>query len=262
MWGLPTLWRMLYPAGTASVLWQRWNYRCCVKCKEAKVDLAKQAPERGRKSVATGQPNSKAQRAGPYVEQMVPGEGWNHVAWGGILSKPLPLHSTPNPNPSPQSATEAPEQPIGTATRKTSRHEKPQTKHSAALTRLLGNPRRKQRRMSKLRPPNTHHPAWWLPHNSPTPHSWKSLIFLITFPSKHVWSWLAGSSRQSPQMSRSPAGCPKDHYSVCGQIWQHTLGGQIGVKPGASPNSVRTECAAGNLNWSIFSTSRVSMFVS
>lgn len=75
---------MLYTAGKPSVLWllgkphSELPRLCKVEGNEG--GLAKQASERGRKSVATGQPNSKAQRAGPYVEQMVPGEGWNHVA--------------------------------------------------------------------------------------------------------------------------------------------------------------------------------------
>jgi len=75
---------MLYPAGKGSILWPRGNhtakYRGCVKWKEAKAALVKQATERGRMSVATGQPAApKARRAGISDEQMDQDEGWNHV---------------------------------------------------------------------------------------------------------------------------------------------------------------------------------------
>ena len=47
------------------------NYRGFVNWKEVKASLAKQAPDRSRKSVATGQPVApKAQRASPSAEQM------------------------------------------------------------------------------------------------------------------------------------------------------------------------------------------------
>jgi len=82
------------------------NYRGCVKWKEAKGALAKQAPERSRKSVATGQPSaSKSQLAGPSAEQLDLGEGWNHVFRGGVSSRLPRLHPPyPHPNP-PQPVT-------------------------------------------------------------------------------------------------------------------------------------------------------------
>ena len=50
--------------------------------------LPKQAPERSRKSVATGQPASpKAQRSGPSAEQMDLSEGWNHVVRKGACRR-------------------------------------------------------------------------------------------------------------------------------------------------------------------------------
>ena len=62
-----------------------------MKWKEAKAALAKQAPDRGRKSAATAHLTApKEQRAGPSAEQMDLGEGWNHVVRGGVLSRPLP----------------------------------------------------------------------------------------------------------------------------------------------------------------------------
>jgi hypothetical protein len=64
------------------------NYCSCVKWKEAKAALAKQVPERVRKSAATGHPAApKAQWAGPSAEQRDLGEGWNHVVRGGRVVK-------------------------------------------------------------------------------------------------------------------------------------------------------------------------------
>jgi hypothetical protein len=65
-----------------------------------------------------------------------------------------------------------------------------------------------------------------------------------------------------PDLEFQSAGCSEDRYSLCGRIWQHALGGQNGAKSYASPAGMRTECGAGSLNWSIFSTSTVSTFVS
>jgi hypothetical protein len=58
-----------------------------------------------------------------------------------------------------------------------------------------------------------------------------------------------------------PAGCLEDRHSFCGRIWQHALG-RRGVNPCASPAGMRMKCAAGSSNWSIFSASTVSIFVS
>jgi len=59
-----------------------------VKWKEAKATLAKQAPERSRKSVATGEPSApKAQLVSPSAEQIDLGDGWNHVVRGGRIVK-------------------------------------------------------------------------------------------------------------------------------------------------------------------------------
>jgi len=67
------------------------NYRGCVKWKEAKAALAKQAPDRGQKNAATAHLTAtKEQRAGPSVEQMDLGKWWNNVVRGGVLSRPLP----------------------------------------------------------------------------------------------------------------------------------------------------------------------------
>ena len=78
------------------MLWLRGNhtanYRGCVKWKETKAALAKQAPEQGHNSIATGQTAApKAQGAGPCAKQRDLGEGWNHIVGGGVMSK-LPPH--------------------------------------------------------------------------------------------------------------------------------------------------------------------------
>jgi len=77
------------------------RYRGCVKWKEAKAALAKQAPQHSRKSVATAQPAApKDQRAGPSAEQRNLGEGWNHVIQGGRVVKATEIPpNKPHPNP-------------------------------------------------------------------------------------------------------------------------------------------------------------------
>ena len=56
---------------------------------------------------------------------------------------PSHLHSTPNPNPSPQPVTEAPEQPIETAARKTNRPQRPEPKPTASPKPATGKSRKK-----------------------------------------------------------------------------------------------------------------------
>jgi len=88
-WWLPPLRWMLYPGGAAYVLWLRGKLHselpCLCKVEGSAGALAKGAPERSRKSVATGQPNAPtAQRVGPSIEQRNLGDGWNHVVQGGV----------------------------------------------------------------------------------------------------------------------------------------------------------------------------------
>ena len=76
------------------------NYRGCVKWKDAKEALAKQAPQRAPRNAATGHPTApKAQQAGPTAEQLALGEGWSHVARGGRVAKATATTPPPNPNP-------------------------------------------------------------------------------------------------------------------------------------------------------------------
>jgi len=114
-------------------------YRGCVNWKEAKAAIAKQAPERGRKSVAIGKPAApKAQRVGPSAEQMDLDEGWNHFRGGRVVKATATPPTKPNPSHSIQSVTEACEKPGVTATRKTGRPEKPQHKPTIARKEVTG----------------------------------------------------------------------------------------------------------------------------
>jgi hypothetical protein len=144
MWGLPPFWRLLHPSRTAPVLSLRGdhtaNYRGCAKWKEAGAALAKQAPDRGGKSAATARPTTpKEQRAGPSVEQMNLGVGWNHVVRGGRVVKAPTPHPTPK-KPS-QLVTEAHERPKVTATSKTARLQKSEPKTPAAPKPATGKPK-------------------------------------------------------------------------------------------------------------------------
>ena len=120
------------------------NYRGCVKWNEARAALAKQAPDRSRKSVATGHPAApKAQLASPSAEQMELGERWNHVVRGGRVAKTTTPPNNPQHNPPPPPATKVPEQPTVTATRQKARPQKPEPKPTAAPKRATGKSKKK-----------------------------------------------------------------------------------------------------------------------
>jgi len=55
------------------------NYRGCVKWKDARAALAKQALQRTPRNAPAA---PKAQQAGPSAEQLALGEGWSHVVRG------------------------------------------------------------------------------------------------------------------------------------------------------------------------------------
>ena len=141
------------------------NYRGCVKWKEAKAALAKQAPERSRKSVATGQTAApKAQRGGPSAEQMGLGDGWNHVVRGGLVVKATTTPpSNPHPNPPPQPVTEALEKSIVTA-----RPQKPDPKSTAAPKRASGKSKKKAAASLKTAAFTPTTPSLVVPTQSPT----------------------------------------------------------------------------------------------
>jgi len=192
------------------------NYRDCIKWKEVKAALAKQAPKYVRKSAAkdhTAAP--KAQPAGPSAEQMDVGEGWNHVVRGGRFFKATttpPQIQIPFFSRSRMSLSSLTWPPPGR--RPDIRSLSPSLQQP--LSRLLGRPRRKQPRVSKSRQPNPQHPIWWSPPEVPPPQSRKFLISMA-FPSKHAWSWLVGSSRQSPPargLSWRPLFCSRPNIAA------------------------------------------------
>ena len=120
------------------------NYRGCVKWKEARAALAKQAPERAHKNAPTGHPAPpKTQQAGPSAEQADLGEEWNHVIRGGHVVKATTPPPNSNRKPTPQPVTEVPRQPKVTATRKTARPMKPEHKSTAATKPAAGKSKMK-----------------------------------------------------------------------------------------------------------------------
>ena len=145
------------------------NYWGCVKWKEARAALAKQASERAPKNATTGHPAApKAQRAGPSAEQMDLGEGWNYVVRGGRVIKATTTAPPPNPNPSPQPVTEAPEQPKLTATRKTARPKKPEHKSTAATKPAAGKSKKKAATSVKTAAAKPTTPDMVVPTQTPT----------------------------------------------------------------------------------------------
>jgi hypothetical protein len=76
------------------------NYRGCAKWKEAKAALADQALiVRSKVGSAPSAPvTPKAQRPEPTAEQVILGQGWNHVVRGDRVIKAA---SPPPPNPTP-----------------------------------------------------------------------------------------------------------------------------------------------------------------
>jgi len=120
------------------------NYRGCVKWKEARAALAKQAPQRAPKYAATGHPAApKAQQAGPSAKQLALGEGWSHVVQGRHVAKATTTTPPPNPNPPPQPVTEVPRQSKVTATRKKAEPKKPEPKPTAAAQPTAGKSKKK-----------------------------------------------------------------------------------------------------------------------
>jgi len=146
------------------------NYRGCVNWKEAKASLAKQAPERSRKRVATAQPAApKAQRAGPSAEQKNLGEGWNHVVRGGrVFKATVNPPKNPHPNPPPHQAMKAPSKPTVTATRETARPKKHELKLSGAPQRAPGKSQKKAAASAKTAAAKPTTPSLVVPTENPT----------------------------------------------------------------------------------------------
>jgi len=146
------------------------NYRGCVKWKEARSALAKQAPERSRRSVATSQPAApKALRAGPSAEQRNLGEGWNHVVQGGhVVKATTNPPNNPHPNPPPHHVTKAPAKPTVAATRETARPKKPEPKSTAAAQRASGKSKKKAVASVKTAAAKPTTPSLVVPTQNPT----------------------------------------------------------------------------------------------
>jgi len=146
------------------------SYRACVKWKEAKAALAKQAPPRSRMSVATAQPAApKAQRAGPSAEQKSLGEWWNHVILGGRVVKAtgIPPNKT-HTNPPLHQVTKAPSKPTVTANRETARPKKPEPKPPAAPQRAPGKSQKKAAASAKTAAAKPTKPILVDPTQNPT----------------------------------------------------------------------------------------------
>jgi hypothetical protein len=87
-------------------------------------------------------PHRKLSGKGPLRNRWTSARGGITSTEGGVSSRlPPPLH--PNPKPSPQPVTEAPDQLKVTATRKTARPKKPQTKSTAGPKPATGKPKKK-----------------------------------------------------------------------------------------------------------------------
>ena len=90
-----------------------------------------------------------------------------------------------------------------TATRETARNQKPEPKPTAAPERASRKYKKKAAASVKTAAATPTKPTSLVPTQSRTPHSRKSQISSITFPSMHVWSLLIGSS---PPSHPSPQG--------------------------------------------------------
>jgi len=200
------------------------SYRGCVKWKEARAALAKQAPQRATRNAPAA---PKAQQPGPSAEQLALGEGWSHVFLEGRVAKATATTPPPNPNPNPppQPVTEVPRVPKVTATRKKAGPKKSEPKPTAAAQPAAGKSKKKIAASVKtaatrgnLRSPRSPSPPSMCGADSSALH--------IHLPPPH---------RDSP-----PAGCVEDRYSLRGRIWLHAQGEQYGVKPYASPAGMLT----------------------
>ena len=196
--GLPPLQWMIYHAGTASVLWllgkPHGDLPCLCKWKEAKAAIAKHVPKRVLKSIATGQPAPKSQRAGPSAEHMGLGEVWNHVVRWGVSSRLPPLHP-PNHIWVPLSQSHASEQPRVT-TRKRLGLRNLGTNLQQPVRGLLGSSRKQSAPSVKTAAFKPTTPTLWSPSKHPPAHSRKS--DLDQLPLQACVEWLVGSSLPSP----------------------------------------------------------------
>ena len=170
--------------------------------------------------------------------------------------------ANPHPNPLPQ-FTKAPEQPKVTATREMARPQKPEPKSTVAPKRTAEKPKKSAASAKPAAAKNTPKPG------GPHPKFHLLTRGYLRSPRPPYHPRMRGPDTSDPRVhllypprSSSHAGCPKGRLPFRDRIWQHALGGQNGTSPFASPAGMRTECAAGSSNWSIFLASTVSIFVS
>jgi hypothetical protein len=173
-------------------------------------------------------------------------------------------HHHPSPNPIPQLATLAPQKPTVTATSKTARPKKPQSKAAADPKPAAVNPKKKAGASAKSAAAKSTTPKLVVPTQSSTFPLEEISDLLDLLP---IQACVELIRRLLTSVSSLPQGQPARGLSrrpsfFCGRIWQHALEGRRGVNPCASPAGMRTEFAAGSSNWSIFSASKVSIFVS
>jgi hypothetical protein len=193
------------------------------------------------------------------------GEGWNHVVRGGRVAKASTTPpANPHPNPTPQQVTKATEQPKVTATRETARPQKHEPKSTAAPKRSAGKSKKKAAASVKAAAAKTTPPNLVVPTQIST-----SPLEEISDLLDHLTTLLVWTDSSAPRVlllpphrDSSPAGCPEVRNPFRCRIWRHALGGRNGENPCASLAGMRKECAAESSNWSIFSASTVSIFVS
>ena len=183
---------------------------------------------------------------------------------GGVVMATTTPPTNPHPKSLPQPVTESPEKPIVTGSRVTARPQKPEPKSKAAPKRAHGKSKKKAAASVKIVTATPTTPRLVVPTQSPTSPIEEISDLLHHLPI-HVCVELTRRLLMSvsslPTGAVGPLAVMKTVITYS-RIWQNAQGGLRGVKPCDSFASMRTECAAESLNWSIFSASTVSIFVS
>jgi len=173
-----------------------------------------------------------------------------------------PANNTHRNSP-PQLVAEEPEEPKETDNSQKARSQNHRSNSQQPLNGLPGSLKRKQPRVSNPRPPRPQNQTG-VPTQSPT-CTFEEISDLVDHLPLHACVELTRHLLMS--ICSLPTGpvLPRTALktvSFCSRIRQHALGGQSIVNHCTSPAEMRTECEAGSLNWSIFSTTKVLIFVS
>jgi hypothetical protein len=146
--------------------------------------------------------------------------------WGGDVFKATT--TSPNPNPTPQPVTKVPKQLKVTATRKTAKPKKPEPKPTAAPK--LGTVRPKKKVAASVKTVVDKPTTTPVVISQPTISPLVDISDLDNLPLQACveLSHQLLTSTSSPHMGGLPAGCPENHNSIRGRIWQHALGGRRG----------------------------------